>query len=388
MTPSSPTPWTALIVLMTAGLAFSTGAFVFGGLLTPMAADLGVSVAAVAQLQAVFALACAVGGPSLAIALRRVDRKRLLVAVMLVLAAVNAASATMSSYGGLVALRIGGGFVGALTLPLASALAVSLVAEAQRGRALATVSAGTAFSLLIGIPLGSVIGDAYGWRAAFWMAAVLPVLVAGLISALVPGPEAGGPPPEAKGVFGAPLPLLYACTLLAFVATFASVGLIERLIITLTGARGAGLGAMQALVGIGSLLGLAAGARLAERVGTRSLLPLFAVIAICQAIYAGALYAGVSGSVGIAAFALGTIPGAAALFATFPVIYAGIAARAGAAATLAFAINGATIFLGQGLGVALGSVTFAALGLWPVGVVGAAVGLIGLGIARRLRASA
>lgn len=353
-----------------------------------MADDLSVSVNAVAQLQTAFAIACAVGGPVLAIALRKVDRKPLLIAVMVFLAIVHSASALVASYEALLALRILGGFVGALTVPLASTLAVSLVPPEKRGRALAIVSGGTALGLLLGIPIGSLIGGAFGWSASLWYTAALSIAVAGTTVIFVPSQTASvnaASGSAAASVFSWPLPGLYVATLLAFAATFASIGLVGPIITSMTGVTGSAVGLVQILIGIGSILGLFVGARLADGIGESALFPLFCVIVVTQTIYAVGLLLAPPGITGGVLFALATLPGAAALFACFPVVAASIARHAGEAATLAFALNGATIFLGQGLGIAIGGVGFSLLGLQGAALMGAVLGLIGIVVAFRLR---
>lgn len=381
-------PRAALLALLLGPLAFSTGAFVFGGFLSPMADDLGVSVNAVAQLQTAFAVACAVGGPALAIALKRVDRKSLLVAVMIFLAIVHAASALVTSYNVLLALRILGGFVGALTVPLASTLAVARVPAEMRGRALAVVSGGTALGLLLGIPAGSLIGGTFGWSASLWYTAALSVAVLVAILLFVPSGTAAANPAsgsDAPSVFSWPLPGLYLSTFLAFAATFASVGLVGPIITALTGVTGSAVGGVQVLVGIGSIFGLILGARLADGIGDKALLPLFYVIGVTQAIYAAGLAFASSGIIGGTVYAVATVPGAAALFACLPVVAASIACYAGSAATLAFALNGAMIFLGQGLGIAIGGIGFLFLELAGAALMGTALALIGIAVAFRLR---
>jgi len=276
--------------------------------------------------------------------------------------------------------------VGALTVPLTSALAVALVSPDVRGRALALVYSGTAFAFMLGIPAGSLIGGEYGWQGAFWFAAGLSGVVGLLIALLVPaGAQASAPAGAKVNPLSWPLTGLYGATLLGFVATFSTVGLIGPLITALTGLTGGMVGALQVFIGVGSLAGLGLGAALAERRGPAALPVLFMVIALTQGLYAAALWAGVQGGAGLVLFALATLPGAAALFAIFPIVASALAARAGASATLAFAINGATIFLGQSLGVAVGGLGFGFGGLIGAALLGSLCGLLGLGFVMRLR---
>ncbi|QDH33902.1 hypothetical protein [Porphyrobacter sp. YT40] len=72
------------------------------------------------------------------------------------------------------------------------------------------------------------------------------------------------------------------------------------------------------------------------------------------------------------------ISGPAALFATSPIIQSNIAKNAGDAATIAFALNGSMLYLGEGIGVLLSGIGIAQVGLAAVGILGACVGLLGL----------
>lgn len=374
-----------LLVLMLAPFSFSTGAFVFAGLLGPMAADLGVSVAAAGQLQTAFALSCAVGGPVLAGATARFPRKTLLVSVLCVLAAGNALCALAADFRFLMAVRVAEGFVGALTLPLASAIAVASVAPERRGAALAVVFAGIALAFLVGVPLGSLVGSLHGWPAAFWLASAIAGVAAVLVTLLVP--KRGDMMPPAGRAFRTvlhwPLTGLLSLTFIAFGATFTTVAYIGPIITRLTGLTGGGIGAMQVSVGLGGILGLALGARLAGRQGP--VLPaLFVATIVAQSLYSVGLLVGIGGVAGIVLVAVAATCGSAALFAASPVIQTRLAAGAGGAATLAFALNGSMVFLGQGAGAALGGLVSTGAGVEVVGLVGASVAAAGLLMAVRV----
>lgn len=376
-----------LAALMLAPFAFGTGAYVFAGLLEPMALDLDVSVPVVGQLQSAFAIASALGGPALAVATNQIERKRLLVVSLIGLAAANAASAMAGVFGTLVVARIAAGLVGALTLPVASAIAVSLVGPERRAVALAAVFSGMSFAFLVGIPLGSFVGAAYGWPASFWLATALALFAC--IAALLAIPTIGQLPAPPEGALQAalrpPAKGLLSVTFLSFLATFVSVAFIGPLITALTALEGGGIGVMQLFIGIGSLFGLPIGARLADRLGLRALTPLMILVLVSQFLFSVGLLVDLTPGGSIVFTAITIMTGSAALFALAPIVQSNLAAIAGQAATVAFALNGSVVFFGQGLGAVIGGGVIAEVGLTWTGIAGAGIALVTLLVTHRLR---
>lgn len=379
---------TLIPVLMLAPFTFTTSAFVFAGVLEPMAADLGVTVATAGQLQTAFALSCAVGGPILANATVRLPKKALLVAVLSFVALAHAACAVASSYGVVMALRIVAGFVGALAFPLATALAVGAVPLERRGTAIAIVFGGISMAFLFGIPMGSVFGGLFDWRASFWWGCAIAGLAALAIGLFGPA-EADAPPPP-RGAFRAimrwPLTGYLSITFLAFCATFTTVAYIGPIVTRLTGFTGGGVGAVQVCSGVGGIIGLTIGARLARRNGPVISVLLFGTIC-AQLLFSLGMLLRVPEAVGIPLAFLATLSGSAALFTMNPIIQTRIAGLAGAAATIAFAVNGSMVYFGQGAGAGIGGLVEITVGLPYAGAAGAAVGGLGSLLAYRLSRS-
>lgn len=374
--------------LMLAPLAFTTGVFVFAGVLTPMAADLGTSIGAAGQLQSLFTITCAICGPILAIMTSRYDRKALLMLTLAYLAVMNGVSALMPGFTSLAVSRALTGAFGALSLPLASTIAVALVGQERRARALAMVYGGVTLAFLTGIPLGSAVGEIYGWRASFWLAAVLCAVA--LLMTAVFVPRVATPPALPKNAFATamkwPTTGYLMVTLLAFVAIFVVIGFVRPVVSHLTGFDGRGVGMVQMISGLGSFLGLAIGTRMVERNAASPLIWLFASIALSQTVFAIALISGWSGQAGLAGAVIAMLIGSASLFGTAPIVQSRLAEAAGPAATLAFALNGSMVYLGQGLGVVLGGAMLAGVGLTYISTAGIAVALLGILLALRLRA--
>ncbi|MEV4890348.1 MFS transporter [Nonomuraea sp. NPDC055795] len=176
-----------LYPLAVGNFAVGTGMFVTAGLLPPISRDLQISVAAAGQLATVFALAYAILSPVLAALTARVPRKRLLVIALAVFILGNALTAIAPTYSLILATRVIAAAGAAMFTPTASGVANALTSPERRGRALALVMGGLSVSSAIGVPLGTWLGGAGGWRSTIWLVVALGVV--GLIGVAVLVPE-------------------------------------------------------------------------------------------------------------------------------------------------------------------------------------------------------
>ncbi|MGP3920053.1 MFS transporter [Nonomuraea sp. 10N515B] len=175
-----------LFPLAVGNFAIGTGIFVTAGLLAPISADLAVSPSAAGQLMTVFALAYAVLSPPLAALTARMPRKRLLLLALSVFVLGNVLTAFAATYPLVLATRVIAAAGAAMFTPTASGVANALTAPERRGRALALVMGGLSVSSAIGVPLGTWLGSAAGWRATLWLVVGLGVVGLAWVAAVVP----------------------------------------------------------------------------------------------------------------------------------------------------------------------------------------------------------
>lgn len=368
-----------IFVLALSTFAFGSGAFIFAGLLEPMAAELGVSVGAAGQLQTVYVLTSALLGPPLAFLVGRFERKRVLLIALGAAVIVNLACLMTPGYGALLFLRALLGAIGALAGPAASAAASALVPPERRGSALAIVMGGMTVAFLMGIPLGSVVGAAFGWRATFLLSAGLSGFALAAILIFVPrvSPPAPG---VGQGLRGAGVMPLFLATFLAFGANMTITTYIAPILRLQVEVTGAGVAAFQMLVGVGSFLGLALGGRAADRgAGGLSVTLGFVGLAAAAALHGLELArAGAPGLLAYGTVGLAVLVGSTALFSILPVIQTRLIVKAPASAPLALAFNGSSASLGQAFGGALGGALLSQTGALSVTF---AAGILALGAA-------
>jgi predicted MFS family arabinose efflux permease len=169
--------WLAL-----AAFAIGTEAFVIAGLLPVVSADLQISVAATGQLVTAYALAYALGSPILAVAFNNFDRRDVLTLALSGFIAANLLAVASTSFPLLLASRVLMAMGAALCTPTAIGVAVALASPERRGRAVALVTSGITVATVIGVPLGTMVGNQFGWRATFVMVAALgAVALAGVL---------------------------------------------------------------------------------------------------------------------------------------------------------------------------------------------------------------
>jgi DHA1 family inner membrane transport protein len=172
-------------------LVIGSGAFVLGGILVPLAGSLNISVAAAGQAMTAYAVATAVLAPLLIVVTARWSRKSVIQLALGIFAVGCLICALANS---LTALLLGRALMGAGAMfsAAASALAVGLVAPAQRGRALSITFLGMSISYAVGVPVGAWLGFEYGWRVPVWLSVVASLSMLAAASWLVPANLAAG----------------------------------------------------------------------------------------------------------------------------------------------------------------------------------------------------
>lgn len=185
-TPTAALPWKPLIALASAVFLSITIEMIPMGLLPEMSADLGVGEPLVGLLVSVFAFAVVVTSAPLTALTRRMPRRTLLTAVLVLLGLTSIASALVPEYWMLVAVRVLGGVAHGVFWALVGAYPARLVAHGQLGRAVSTVLGGGTIALIAGVPISTALGQALGWRPVFALVGVLTLAGALVVRAVLP----------------------------------------------------------------------------------------------------------------------------------------------------------------------------------------------------------
>ena len=252
-------------------LVIGTGAFVLGGIVAPLASDLGISVATAGQAMTAYALSTALLAPLVLLATGRWPRKLALLAALLLFVAGNLLCAMAGSFAALLVGRVLMG-LGAVFTPLSAGIAVAMVLPAQRGKALGFVFLGISLSYVVGVPLGAWLGLQYGWHVPIWLVVALGALGIAAVALWVPADiDAPGARFAGLGTLLARRDVLgvLAMTLLYFIAIFAVFSYIGPVLQALSPMGGGRLSLTLALFGLSGVAGTLIGGVANDRFGSR-----------------------------------------------------------------------------------------------------------------------
>jgi MFS transporter, DHA1 family, inner membrane transport protein len=304
----------AILALSLGAFAVGTSEFMISGLLQTVAVDLAVSVPTAGFLITGYALGVVVGGPAMALLTGRLDRRTTLLLLLTIFVLGNLLCANAPSYVLLLAGRVVTSFCHGAFYGLASVVGGALVAPSHRARAVALVTAGVMVANVIGVPIGTAIGQAFGWRSAFWVVALVGGIAAIALVALLPSSVGGAGSRLLLEVRALARPRVLIGLGLCFVFTLGLFGLfsyITPLLVAMSGANADQLPTLLLLFGLGSTAGVLAGGRLGDWSLMRGLVIAFgaqiiaygAILAFGQSLEAMYLLMFALGAIGMVAVA-------------------------------------------------------------------------------------
>ncbi|RQS61288.1 MFS transporter [Burkholderia sp. Bp8963] len=275
----------ALLALTISAFAIGTTEFVIVGLIPTIGADLGVSLPSAGLLVSLYALSVAIGAPLLTALTGRVPRKTLLAALMALFTVGNLVAWQAPGYESLIVARILTGLAHGVFFSVGSIIATTLVPKDKAASAIATMFSGMTVAFVAGIPLGTFIGQHFGWRATFLIVALFGLVAFVGAVAFVPRALPQTPPaPLARQfrVLAQPrLLLVYAMTAVGYGGSLIAFTYMAPLLEQIAGFTPSQVSLVLVGYGVSVAFGNVWGGKLADRVGpVKALKQIFVLLAI------------------------------------------------------------------------------------------------------------
>jgi DHA1 family inner membrane transport protein len=275
----------ALWALTLSAFAIGTTEFVIVGLIPTIAASLGVSVPSAGLLVSLYAIGVAVGAPVLTALTGRLPRKPLLLGLMALFTVGNLVAWMAPGYAALMAARVLTGLAHGVFFSIGSTIATSLVPKEKAASAIALMFTGLTVALVTGVPLGTFIGQTFGWQATFLAVSLLGAIAVSGSWILIPHDIANGKPSSLLAqlaVLKKPrLLLVYAMTTLGYGGSFIAFTYLAPILQEVSGFSASSVGLVMLVYGVSVAGGNIWGGKLADRNGPiRALQIVFALLAL------------------------------------------------------------------------------------------------------------
>lgn len=365
----------SLLILALSAFAIGTTEFVIMGLLPEVAVDLGVSIPGAGWLVTGYALGVAIGAPFMALATARLPRKAALVALMGVFIIGNLLCALATDYNVLMFARVVTALCHGAFFGIGSVVAANLVPANRRASAVALMFTGLTLANVLGVPLGTALGQVYGWRSTFWAVTVIGVIaLIGLIRFLPikRDEEKLDMRAELAALKGVGIWLSLSMTVLFSASMFALFTYVAPLLGDVTGVSPRGVTWTLLLIGLGLTLGNILGGKLADRRLAATLVGVFAAMAIISTALSWTSTALIPAEITLFLWAT-------AAFAAVPALQVNVVSFGKAAPNLVSTLNIGAFNLGNALGAWVGgTVIDQGLGLTRVPLAAAALAVLAL----------
>ncbi|WP_282338958.1 MFS transporter [Pseudomonas sp. PS02288] len=366
---------TSLLVLALSAFAIGTTEFVIMGLLPEVAADLRVSIPGAGWLVTGYALGVAIGAPFMAMATARLPRKGALLVLMSFFIAGNLFCALAANYDLLMLARVVTALCHGAFFGIGSVVAASLVPTNRRASAVALMFTGLTLANVLGVPLGTALGQAAGWRSTFWAVTLIGVVALIGLWKVLPNrhdEEKTDLRAELRALSGAGVWLALSTTVLFAASMFALFTYVAPLLGEVTGVSPRGVTWTLLLIGLGLTVGNVIGGRLADWRLRTTMLGVFAAMALVSTALSWTSHALVPTEVTLFLWA-------AASFAAVPALQVNVVAFGQDAPNLVSTLNIGAFNVGNALGAWVGGLVIdQGLGLTRVPLAAAVLAVLAL----------
>lgn len=307
----------ALLALTLSAFAIGTTEFVIVGLIPTMAADLNVSLPSAGLLVSLYALGVAIGAPVLTALTSKMNRKHVLLAVMGLFVVGNLLAWQAPGYNTLIAARVLTGLAHGVFFSIGSTIATGLVSKEKAASAIAIMFTGLTVALVTGVPLGTYIGQHFGWETTFLIVAILGLIALVGSALLVPNnlkQDATASLKDQLKVLTQPrLLLVYAITALGYGGTFTAFTYLAPILEQVSGFDASAVGLIMLVYGVSVAAGNIQGGKMADKFGpVKALTIIFAGLAAILFVLNFTAYNPIAAVITIlvwGAFAFGNVPG-------------------------------------------------------------------------------
>ena len=306
-----------LLALTLSAFAIGTTEFVIVGLIPTMASDLNVSLPSAGLLVSLYALGVAIGAPVLTALTGKWNRKNVLLAVMFLFVAGNLLAWQAPSYDTLIVARILTGLAHGVFFSIGSTIATGLVTKDKAASAIAIMFTGLTVALVTGVPLGTYIGQSFGWQATFLTVALLGLIALIGSAFLVPSNlkqlPAAKLSSQLKVLTQPRLLLVYAITALGYGGTFTAFTFLAPILEQISGFDSSAISVIMLVYGASVAMGNILGGKMADKMGPiKSLTMIFTGLVTILIVFNFTLVNPITAVATIliwGAFAFGNVPG-------------------------------------------------------------------------------
>jgi len=368
----------AIWALSIGAFGIGTTEFVVMGLLLQMATDLNISISAAGYIITAYALGVVIGAPLLTPLLGRYPRRAALVGLMVVFTVGNIACALSGSLSWILLARVLTAFAHASYFGIGSVVAADIAPPSRKSSAIAAMFLGATLANIIGVPGGTWLGQAFGWRSTFVVVAVLGGIATLATAWFIPRQSASPTKPdlasEWKAIGRVDVLRAFAITAFGFGGTFTAFTYIAPMLTEVTHVPEAWVAPILLLFGVGMVIGNPLGGRLADKSTHLALTVSLAFLAAMLFVLPMAL-----SNVYLAAIVVLLL--GVAMFSTIPPLQTNAIELGRDAPTLAASCNIAAFNLGNAGGAWLGGAMIASgMPLTSVPMAAGVVTLIGLAL--------